>query len=180
MLSVLQNLLPEIFNSLCDERYEEYDSLVVNRRKPHTYRAFRQFGEYRVCLHRFDSCGPDECFAHPHPWPGAFLMLEGEYLHRVGFSPDLDSDPTFLFTEIVRPYSMYEIVHKQTWHSVQPLKTTYTVMVNGEPWDGHSQTMPTKGKDLEKMEGTGVMKEGTPFARHMSKFYMLLSNYLEK
>ena len=54
MIEVLQNLLPEIYSRL--SRGDEWDSLIVNRRKPWTYRVFRKFGEYRVCLHAFDHC----------------------------------------------------------------------------------------------------------------------------
>lgn len=151
MIDTLLGLLPEIRKQTA--HVEEWDSLIITRRKPHTYRVFRRFGEYRVCLHRFEPCGPDECFAHPHPWPGAFLMLEGEYVHRVGYSNSLESEPTFLFTERVRPYSAYEIVDRQTWHSIQPLKTTWTVMVNGAPWKiQHAETRTPKGKDLERMD----------------------------
>ena len=40
---------------------EPWDTLVINRRKPHTYRAFHifktgPFNGIRVCLHRFEAC----------------------------------------------------------------------------------------------------------------------------
>lgn len=151
MIETLQSVLPEVLQSV--KRHDaDWDSLIINRRKPWTYRVFKQFGDYRVCLHAFDECSSEESFAHPHPWPGAFLMLHGAYVHTVGFSADLESKPVFCFREIVRPYTMYEIIDRRTWHSVQPLKRTYTVMINGAPWESpHSDTRTTKGKDLEQM-----------------------------
>lgn len=171
MIQLLEKLLLKIKHDIITE---EWDSLIVNRRKPHTYRVFRQFGEHRVCLHRFDPCGPDDCLAHPHPWPGAFLMLKGEYVHKIGYSDSLGTDPTFVFTEIVRPYSMYEIIHPQTWHSVQPLQTTYTIMINGSPWDAqHAATRTTKGKDLDRMSQEDL-------ATHLKTFANLLDGYFKR
>ena len=171
MIEVLQNLIPEIYDSV-RRRDSEWDSLIVNRRKPWTYRVFRKFGDYRVCLHAFDECTTEESFAHPHPWPGAFLMLKGSYVHTVGFSQDLQSEPVFHFREIVRPYSTYGIIDRRTWHTVQPLERTYTIMVNGDPWEEpHAKTRTTKGKDLDRMtpEELGV---------HMKEFESLLNGYL--
>jgi hypothetical protein len=168
MLNILKDLMPEILESIDDD----WDSLVINRRKPHTYRMFKNFGELRVCLHVFDPCEPEDAFAHPHPWPGAFLMLAGEYTHTVGYSPDLESPPTFLYREIVRPFTMYEITHKQTWHTVQPTQRTYTVMINGPAWEGHVETRTTKGKDLD------CLAEGAMTALKID-FKHLLKEYLE-
>jgi hypothetical protein len=170
MIETLQKLIPEIFASI--NRDDEWDSLIVNRRKPWTYRVFRKFGDFRVCLHAFDPCSTEESFAHPHPWPGAFLMLKGSYIHNVGFSQDLQSEPVFHFREIVRPYSMYEIVDRRTWHTVQPLERTYTIMVNGEPWENaHANVRTTKGKDLDKMQPNELRE-------HLSEFLVLLNDYM--
>lgn len=170
MIETLQKLIPEVFASL--NRGDDWDSLIVNRRKPWTYRVFRKFGDFRVCLHAFDPCSTEESFPHPHPWPGAFLMLKGSYVHRIGFSQDLQSEPVFHFREIVRPYSTYEIVDRRTWHTVQPLERTYTIMVNGEPWENaHAKVRTTKGKDLDKMQPDELRE-------HMNEFLVLLKNYM--
>lgn len=171
MIDKLQDLLPQVLDSLTNGD-DEWDSLVINRRKPHTYRMFKHFDGLRVCCHVFDQCDEEDAFAHPHPWPGAFLILSGEYIHTVGFSPDLQSQPTFLYREIVRPFMMYEIVHKQTWHKVQPTVRTHTIMVNGEPWDGHNETRTTKGKDLDRLSYGAMDALKIEFAA-------LLSQYLE-
>ena len=152
MIERLTEILPEVHKSLSDK--EEWDSLVINRRKPWTYRIFRQFGDYRVCLHTFLECGADEAFLHPHPWPGAFLILKGSYVQTIGFSQtkDKDSMPNLIYREVLSANSMYEILDQKIWHSVQPLSMCYTVMINGQPWDEpHQAIRTTKGKDLQKL-----------------------------
>jgi len=134
MLQELQNaleLLPDLLN-----KREAWDSLVVNRRKPHTYRVFTHLPNgFRVCLHKFTTCHQHEAFPHPHPWAGAFLLLQGKYKMTVGHSPDRFSPPDKVMEMILTPGCMYEIIEPHTWHAVIPLETTYTIMVNGEPWD---------------------------------------------
>lgn len=168
----LEGLLPQIHDDML--RPEEWDSLIINRRKPHTYRAFRQYGEDRVCVHMFEACEAHDAFPHPHPWPGAFLMLKGAYIHRIGYSKDRASEPEFLFTEMVRPFSMYEIINQLTWHSVQPITQTWTIMLNGKPWeDSHAETRTTKGKDLESMSETELI-------RHLKGAAGMLNGYFHQ
>ena len=131
-----------------------WDSLIVNKRKPHTYRVFSHDKETRICLHKFDTCNTDEAFPHPHPWPGAFFILSGGYNMKVGKSKDLKSDPEDVASFYMGPLSGYEITSPLTWHSVIPLATTYTVMINGPAWSpevAHSKVRTTKGKDLGKL-----------------------------
>jgi hypothetical protein len=150
MINILNKLIPEVLEAIPEDH--EWDSLIINKRKPYTYRIFRQFGEYRVCLHKFDPCSFEESFAHPHPWPGAFMVLRGRYLHSVGVSPDLESEPELVYQQEVGPYSPYYIGNPLIWHSVQPLQTTYTIMVNGAPFENpHKAVRTTKGKDLKTM-----------------------------
>jgi hypothetical protein len=172
MIENLHALLFDIHPALDDT--ETWDSLIVNRREPFTYRVFRQFGDYRVCLHRFAPCGPQDCFEHPHPWAGAFLMLKGEYIHKVGVAHNLQDSPIVMpFRELVRPYSMYEITDPLVWHSVQPTMESYTIMCNTEPWSvQHKETRTTKGKDLDKFSPDELR-------RHLKAFKYLLQTYLD-
>ncbi len=75
MLELLDDVLAAI-PSLIDSP-AEWGSLVINRRKPFTYRAFTTWRGYRVCLHRFESCDEEEAVLHPHAWPGAFAIVQG-------------------------------------------------------------------------------------------------------
>lgn len=152
MLDTLKHVV-HIMPTLLDDE-SRWDSLVINRRKPFTYRMFTKVGNYRVCLHKFDKCDTDDSFYHPHPWPGAFVVLSGAYQMKIGRSKGRASEPVDVAEFIMRDGSAYEISDPLTWHSVTPLTTTYTIMVNGKPWDknvAHKSVRTTKGKDLEKM-----------------------------
>ena len=73
MLSVLDDVLKSLPAMLDDP--DAWDSLIVNRRKPITYRVFRYLADdTRVSLHKFDPCARHEAYPHPHPWPGAFTV----------------------------------------------------------------------------------------------------------
>lgn len=141
--------LKEIQYSLLDDKWE---SLVINRRKSHTIRLWRMFGDERVCCHIFEPCLEEETFAHPHPWPGEFFILKGKYKQEIGLSTSINSPPTWHFSSIYEKGSSYVIDNKFTWHKVTPLETTYTIMKNGKPFENpHSEVRTTKGKDLESL-----------------------------
>lgn len=160
-------LLPSILTNR-----EAWDSLIVNRRKPYTYRVFTTLPNgLRLCLHKFDPCHTHEAFAHPHPWPGAFVILQGKYKMNIGYSCGgrQDSAPAEVTTLILNRHSAYEIINPLTWHSVIPLEPTYTVMVNDSPWDtetvAHKDVRTTKGKDLDKMPEPELLEHLSIFQR---------------
>lgn len=151
ILELLMPLLPEIILN----KEQKWDSLIINRRKPHTYRIFTTLPSgLRVCLHKFKSCDEHESFSHPHPWPGAFTILSGKYKMNIGYSNDTLSKPQSVASFIMNKYSSYEIVEPLTWHSVIPLEDTYTVMINNAPFSSdivHKDVKTTKGKDLDSL-----------------------------
>ena len=161
-------ILPTLLNP------DNWSSLIVNRRKPYTYRVFRQLGDIRVCLHRFDTCDEHESFAHPHPWPGAFVVLSGGYKMNVGrFQNRFDKVLNTALSLVLMDGSMYEITDPLTWHSVTPLYPTYTVMVNGAPWTedvAHTEVRTTKGKDLDSLAPDEL-------AEHLATFRKLIEDY---
>lgn len=67
MIEKLHAILPAVLESI-NRNDEDWVSLIINRRKPWTYRVFKMFDDVRVCLHAFDECSQDEAFPHPHPW----------------------------------------------------------------------------------------------------------------
>jgi hypothetical protein len=155
MLNMLDDIIRRHLPELLKDS-NQWDSLIVNRRKPYTYRVFHQFSnDVRICLHKFDVCSATESFIHPHPWPGAFVVMYGCYRIQVGYSRDRVSPPESVTKLILSRFSMYEIDNPLTWHSVTPLEPTYTIMVNGIPWDketvAHKEVRTTVGKDLDKM-----------------------------
>jgi len=152
-----------------------WDSLIINRRKPYTYRIFTQLGDIRICLHRFETCDEHEAFLHPHPWPGAFLILKGGYRMGIGYSTDKISVPEHIATIDFQRFSSYAITNPLCWHSVTPISPTYSIMINGTPWEkdvAHSQVRTTKGKDLEKMS----IKD---MCRLMDEFEVLIKEYMK-
>ena len=129
MLDKLYEGLYELPKLLADSN--NWDSLIVN---PWTFRVYSKLSNgMRVCLHRFEICHTHEAFPHPHPWPGAFLVLEGSYKMEIGHSLDRESPMLDVMTTVMGRWSAYEIVNPLTWCAVIPLETTYTIMVNDTP-----------------------------------------------
>lgn len=163
-------ILPDLLS-----KRELWDSLIVNRRKPFTYRVFTTLPNgLRCCLHKFDPCNVEESFYHPHPWPGAFVVLDGAYRMKVGLAPDRFAGPVEVMDTIYQRYSTYAITNPLTFHSVIPLMETYSVMVNDKPWpleNCHTSVKTTKGKDLDKMPEDELIA-------HLGKFKGLVNNYL--
>lgn len=148
-----RNLLPAL---LADP--SKWSSLIINRRKPITHRAFTMLGEDRLILHEFEQFDQtsEEGFFHPHPWAGAFQVVDGAYFMEVGYTPDrFIAKPTVLFQMELTEGSCYEISDPLVWHRVIPLTPRVrTIMLNGPPWSpdvAHTQVRTTKGKDLEQM-----------------------------
>lgn len=175
MLDTLELAVQELPTLLRDR--SKWDSLIVNRRKPWTYRVYSELSNgMRVCLHRFEICHTHEAFPHPHPWPGAFMILEGSYKMKIGYSVDRESPMLDVMTTVMGRWSKYEIINPLAWHAVIPLETTYTIMVNDKPWTpdvAHKEVRTTKGKDLDKMPEHEL-------AQHLSHFECLVNQYLTK
>lgn len=174
MLDRLQESLLALPDLLLDRSV--WSSLIINRRKPATYRVFTTLPSgLRCCLHKFETCDTHEAFAHPHPWPGAFAILQGKYKMKVGYSCGgrLDNNPAEVTTLMLGAGSCYEIIDPLTWHSVIPMVTTYTVMVNDAPWESdyaHTEVRTTKGKDLDTMPEPELIE-------HLALFQGLVRNW---
>lgn len=153
--------------------FGEWESIVINKRKPHTYRAFIMVDDFRICLHRFEACTADDSFAHPHPWPSSMLVLSGTYDMQVGYSDDLDDgkpDPVIEVT--LNAGSMYHMHQRQTWHKVIPRTQCFSLMVNGPRWEKpHRRAPSTGGKGLEAMSNDLLMA-------HLASCKSLLEKYL--
>lgn len=152
MIELIDKMAREIYDGIL-EGPNKWDSLVINKRKPHTHRLFRMFGDYRVCLHVFDPCKENESFGHPHPWPATFLILNGGYEQYIGESADLwHSVDLFGFKSELSSYTKYEITDPYIWHKIVPWTRTHTLMINGPDFKNkHMLTKTTKGKDLDKL-----------------------------
>lgn len=139
-----------------------WKSLIVNKRKPYTYRIYTIIDGLRVCLHRFDECDNTESFPHPHPWPGAFKILKGGYEMDVGQSFNGVDKPPYMAKFFLTAGCWYEIDHPYMWHQISPFGETYTIMVNGPEWPEtvkHSACRTTKGKDLQTLSPDEVEEQ---------------------
>jgi len=152
---MLNKLLELINSGKLSELIElaNWDSLVINRRQPITYRLFTRIDDLRICLHKFKPCDRHESFYHPHPWPAAFVVLSGGYYMRTGRYKDFNSDEDDLNTSIyLSAGSGYEMTDPLLGHSITPVTDTYTIMINGPEYEKqHIGCRRTKGKDLEKL-----------------------------
>lgn len=137
-----------------------WQSIVINKRRPHTYRAFLNRGESRICLHRFEPCKPADSFAHPHPWLSSMLVLAGEYDMVVGRTSDLVSaDPADVIQLTLSSGSIYSMEDRHTWHQVIPKTRCYSLMVNGPRWENaHRRAPTTSGKGLESMSERALLE----------------------
>ena len=123
-----------------------WGSILINRRKPHTVRAFLQHEESRICLHRFEACEPADAFPHPHPWPSSMLVLSGVYDMVVSHTADLSStEPAHVISLTLGPGSIYQMNDPHTWHQVIPRSECYSLMVNGPRWQQPHDSAPTTG-----------------------------------
>lgn len=171
---MLANLQKILYDGNLDLDLFEWDSLIINRRKPVTYRIFTQYADYRLCLHKFNKCDEHEAFLHPHPWPAAFFILSGSYNMLVGSSNDRFTGPSATAKISMVEGSSYEILDPLVWHAVIPNTNTYTIMINDEPWPediAHTEVRTTKGKDLEKMEHGALKRELSIFQFYINEWY---------
>lgn len=183
MLKKLEEVLhrlPSMFS-----KTEIWQSLVINKRKPTTYRVFTTLDcGSRVCLHRFLPCDTHEAFYHPHPWPAAFLLLRGAYQMKLGYAVHGSQDlkPVDVSELLLTTGSRYEIVDPDTWHSVAPLCETYTIMVNDAPWDADHVSdgvRTTKGKDLDSLS-TEELEQSLNMFSYLLTTYQLQFQHLVK
>lgn len=92
---------------------------------------------------------------------------------QVGQSINRTAQPTHVMNMDLHAGSSYAITEPTTWHSVTPYEETYTVMVNGQPWEknyAHAECRTTKGKDLEKFSQEELIS-------HLNIFKELIYRY---
>jgi hypothetical protein len=132
MLDVLAQVEADLPELLQDERV--WQSLYVDYHPPTVERLWTAWGEYRVYLHRIHPCERAQALFHPHPWPSAMRVLEGEYEMAVGFGAGTEAPPVAALMT-ARGDFRYEMTHPDSWHYVRPLGgPTLSVMVTGKPW----------------------------------------------
>jgi len=130
-----------------------WQSLLVDYHPPMVERLWTRWREYRIYLHRIHPCERGEALFHPHPWPSAMRVLDGEYEMAVGFGAGM-REPPIASTMIAKGDFVYEMTHIDSWHYVRPIgKPTLSVMVTGRPWarEAPHSTTPLHPLDAERV-----------------------------
>lgn len=137
-----------------------WSTMDVNYEPPRVERLYRARGDARVSLHRIHPC--DEALYHPHPWPSAILIVDGEYEMGVGWGKGTTKPPEAARL-VLTTGARYEMIDEDGWHYVRPLKVpSLSVMVSGAPWTRQSPgkglkhpplSPSTKAELLEKFRG---------------------------
>ena len=143
MLDVLEQVERELPALLADG--DSWAGLLIDYHPPTVERLWRRWAEYRISLHRIHPCAAGEALFHPHPWPSAMRILEGEYEMAVGYGKG-ETTPPVAALMIAAGDFRYEMTDPDAWHYVRPLgAATLSVMVTGKPWD---RPAPRSGKPL--------------------------------
>lgn len=122
----------KLYELLCDPTI--WKSVDINYHPPRVERLWCQLGKYRLYLHFIHPCKREEAFFHPHPWPSAIHVLEGQYEMGMGFGSGIES-PEIFSTILTSGGMYYEMPHRDGWHYVRPLAVSSSIMLAGEPWD---------------------------------------------
>ena len=149
------------------EQPELWQTLVIDRRKPITHRAWIMHGDTRICLHGFEPCQREEAFLHPHPWPSAMLVLDGSYDMHVGYAAAPESrQPDDVISLQLAAGSTYDMSVPGAWHKVVPRTRCYSLMINGPRWDTGPRFAPrTQGKDPGRMTSSQLNEHLIVFER---------------
>ena len=130
----------KLYELLCDASI--WKSVDIDYHPPHVERLWCQLGKYRLYLHLIHKCEREEALFHPHPWPSAIHVIDGQYEMGIGFGAGIEKPE--IFSTIISQGSMYyEMPHRDGWHYVRPLEVCGSIMLTGEPWD---REMPDEDK----------------------------------
>lgn len=136
MLKALEKVEKDLPMLLRDE--SGWNSVYVNYHPPYVERLWRQWGKYRLYLHRIHTCKREKALFHPHPWPSAMHVLSGRYEMAVGYGKG-KKKPPIVATIMASGDFRYEMTNPDGWHYVRPVGgVAMTVMVTGKPWNRSS------------------------------------------
>jgi hypothetical protein len=151
MLTVLHAAERELPHLLLDEA--GWNSLKIDYHAPFVDRVWRNWGEYRVSLHRIHPCAPEDALFHPHPWPSAMRVHSGTYEMAVGHGAG-DARPPLAVRLVASGAMEYEMTDPDAWHYVRPIGgVAITVMVTGRPW---TRSAPRSDAPLQPLPAEDV------------------------
>jgi hypothetical protein len=134
MLDVLKKIEKNIPTMLGETGV--WKSLYIDYDYPNVERVYRDHGDYRINLHIIRPIPHGKkALYHPHPWPSAMKILHRSYKMNLGFGPYDGDDPDVVSRLVMSPGSAYEMVEKNCWHNVTPVKgNVASIMITGKPW----------------------------------------------
>lgn len=145
MLKKLHEAEEALFELLSDGT-DAWEGLDVNYEPPHVERLWRQWGEYRISLHRIYPC--EKALCHPHPWASAVRILSGQYEMGIGFTECGEQEE--IARLVLVEGSEYEMLSEPDWHYVKPLrKPCLSVMVTAPPFNSRLVIDKKFGKGIE-------------------------------
>jgi hypothetical protein len=146
MLDVLARAEAELPALLVNARW---NSLDINYHPPFVERLWLPWQGYRISLHRIHPCAPSDALFHPHPWPSAMRILDGDYEMAVGYGAGSNAPPVAARL-IASGDFRYEMTDPDAWHYVRPIgRPAMTVMVTGAPWQRSS---PGSSEPLQTLD----------------------------
>ncbi len=126
-----------------------WKSLDIDYDQPRVERVYRQYGDYRIYLHRIHACAEGESLLHPHPWPSIVRVISGIYEMGIGSSSTNEPPPVVAKVTFNLSGGIYEMPHRDGWHYVRPLAgVSHSLMVAGPPWN---RWAPSSNKPLKPL-----------------------------
>ena len=132
---------------------EIWKTLLINYHPPIVHRLYTDIGEHRLFLHFIEPCSMEDALWHPHPWPSAIHVVDGDYEMGVGYGPG-----ETLVKEVCKLNltggSYYEMMDPDGWHYVRPVsELCKSIMITGKPWERWSPKSEEKlGPLTEEMK----------------------------
>ena len=159
---------------------DQWESLVMEDREPHTFQAYTDYAGSRISLHRFEQCLESNAYWHPHRWPCHILVLQGSYhimIGRVSVYELIENEMKRATKKELDLHltagSSYSMIDPQTWHAVHPKTICYSLMVNGESWHDHElQSIVEETEVCKSMDDLDLRV-------HLTNFRTLLQTHIK-
>jgi hypothetical protein len=154
MLKTLKRIKNSLYPML--QNADAWDSLDINYHAPYVERLWLQMRvddkPVRVNLHCIQPCRAEDALFHPHPWPSAMHIYQGEYEMGMGVGEEVPS-PLIAMKMVGHAGTSYSMTHPDAWHYVRPVGTSpvYSLMVTGTPWP-KSTVRPNPSQPKEKLD----------------------------
>ena len=136
MLETLNRVKEALYPMLQDA--DLWESLDINYHPPFVERLWLEMHlddkPLRVNLHRIHPCRVEDALFHPHPWPSAMHIYQGEYEMGIGVGEQVPA-PLEAMKMVGQAGTSYSMTHPDAWHYVRALGSpVYTLMITGMPW----------------------------------------------